>query len=143
MPHTLTIQISPAPEDIQAIEQGLLNYNRQFVEVEGYQRLAIILRDENNTLVGGLLGDVYWNWLHISVLWLDASVRRQGYGSQMLKMAEEEAVRLGCHSINLDTMSFQALAFYQKHGYTLFGELEDHPVGHTRYYLKKKLEESK
>lgn len=143
MPHTLTLQISPAPEDIQAIEQGLLNYNRQFVEVEGYQRLAIILRDENQTLVGGLLGDVYWNWLHISVLWLDESVRRQGYGSQMLKMAEEEAVRLGCHSINLDTMSFQALAFYQKHGYTLFGELEDHPVGHTRYYLKKKVEESK
>lgn len=143
MPHNLTLQISPAPEDIQAIEQGLLNYNRQFVEVEGYQRLAIILRDENQTLVGGLLGDVYWNWLHISVLWLDESVRRQGYGSQMLKMAEEEAVRLGCHSINLDTMSFQALAFYQKHGYTLFGELEDHPVGHTRHYLKKKLEESK
>lgn len=139
MNHTLHVKLSPTSDEVQAIEQGLLDYNRQFVAVDGYQRLAIILRDENQALVGGLLGDVYWNWLHISVLWLDESVRKQGYGSQMLKMAEKEAARLGCHSINLDTMSFQALAFYQKHGYTIFGVLEDHPIGHTRYFLKKKL----
>ena len=139
MNHSIQVKVSPTSDEVQAIEQGLLNYNRQFVEVEGYQLLAIILRDENQTLVGGLLGDVYWNWVHISTLWLDESVRRHGYGSQMLKMAEEEAVRLGCHGSHLTTMSFQALAFYEKYGYTLFGVLEDHPVGHTRYFLKKKL----
>ncbi|GAB4577911.1 MAG: GNAT family N-acetyltransferase [Anaerolineales bacterium] len=139
MTPTIQVTLSPTADDIRLIEQGLLNYNRQFVEVDGYQRLAVILRDEHQTLVGGLLGDVYWNWLHISVLWLDESVRRQGYGSQMLKLAEEEAGRQGCHSVNLDTMSFQALEFYQRHGYTIFGVLEDHPIGHTRYFLKKKL----
>jgi GNAT superfamily N-acetyltransferase len=139
MNHTLSLETPPHPEDARLIEQGLLNYNRQFVEVDGYQRLAIILRDENQTLFGGLLGDLYWNWLHISILWLDESVRGQGYGSQMLKLAEEEAARRGCHGVNLDTMSFQALAFYERYGYTIFGVLEDHPIGHTRYFLKKKL----
>jgi len=57
-------------------------------------------------------------------------------------MAEEEARRRGCHSVHLDTLSFQALPFYQKHGYAVFGALENHPVGHTRYFLKKKLDQS-
>lgn len=32
----------------------------------------------------------------------------------------------------------QAKDFYMKHGYELFGTLEDCPEGHCRYYLKKK-----
>jgi hypothetical protein len=43
--------------------------------------------------------------------------------------------------VHLDTMSFQALPFYQKQGYTVFGILEDLPEGHRRYYLRKDLEE--
>ena len=30
-------------------------------------------------------------------------------------------------------------AFYLKHGYEIFGILEDCPKGHKRYYLKKSL----
>ena len=33
---------------------------------------------------------------------------------------------------------FQALSFYQKLGYQIFGQLEDYPVGHTRYFLQKR-----
>jgi len=32
------------------------------------------------------------------------------------------------------------LPFYDKYGYVVYGELEDMPIGHTRYSLKKKLE---
>jgi hypothetical protein len=37
-------------------------------------------------------------------------------------------------------MSFQALPFYQKLGYEKWGELNDFPIGHTRHFLKKRLE---
>ena len=30
---------------------------------------------------------------------------------------------------------------YQKYGYELYGQLDDFPPGHTRYYLKKRLRE--
>ena len=33
----------------------------------------------------------------------------------------------------------QSLPFYLKHGYALWGQLDDFPVGHTRYFLKKAL----
>ena len=33
--------------------------------------------------------------------------------------------------------SFQALPFYQKYGYQVWGQLDDFPPGHTHYYLRK------
>ena len=39
----------------------------------------------------------------------------------------------------LKTFDFQAKEFYLKHGYEVFGVLEDCPADHQRYYLKKKI----
>jgi hypothetical protein len=34
---------------------------------------------------------------------------------------------------------YQALDFYRKYGYTIFGQLDGLPPGHARYYLRKTL----
>jgi len=39
----------------------------------------------------------------------------------------------------VDTLSFQALAFYQKQGYIVFGTLDQYPGEHKQYFLKKQL----
>ena len=36
--------------------------------------------------------------------------------------------------------SFQALGFYQKRGYTVAGQLDGYPPGHTKYFLRKELD---
>jgi ribosomal protein S18 acetylase RimI-like enzyme len=72
-------------------------------------------------------------------LWVSEEVRGQGYGQALLEAAEEAARKRGCKNVNLDTMSFQAPAFYQKLGYRIFGQLDDFPTGYTRYYLTKQL----
>ncbi len=56
----------------------------------------------------------------------------------MLRAAEQEAVKRSCLHAHLDTFDFQALPFYQKQGYEIFGQLEDYPVGHKRYFLQKR-----
>jgi len=46
----------------------------------------------------------------------------------------------GAYTITLtDSQDFQALPFYQKHGYTVFGVLENMPIGYTRYSMQKEL----
>jgi GNAT superfamily N-acetyltransferase len=62
-----------------------------------------------------------------------------GLGSRLMADAEQEALRRGCDSAHLMTGSFNALPFYQKRGYTIFGELSDMPPGHTQYFMCKKL----
>jgi ribosomal protein S18 acetylase RimI-like enzyme len=114
-------------------------YNRAQVGPENYRPLRIFLRDAQNRVVGGLLGSIYWGWCSIDYLWVSEEYRGQGYGQTLLERAEEEARKHGCKNVNLDTMSFQAPDFYQKFGYRIFGQLDDFPAGHTRYYLTKQL----
>ncbi|MDP3936617.1 MAG: hypothetical protein Q8R92_00595 [Deltaproteobacteria bacterium] len=44
-----------------------------------------------------------------------------------------------CAHAHLDTFSYQARPFYERHGYTLFATLDDYPPGHKRYFLRKAL----
>ena len=45
----------------------------------------------------------------------------------------------GCRYAHLDTFSYQARPFYDRLGYRLFGELENYPPGHSRFFLRKQL----
>ncbi len=128
---------TPIKEDVQQIHDGLEQYNRQHTAPSTLQPLVIYLRDDDGTIKGGLTGGTFWHWCHVDILWLDESIRQHGYGSTLLQMVEEEAVRRGCVGIFLDTMSFQAPDFYIKHGYSEWGRLDDFPPGHQRIFFKK------
>ena len=78
--------------------------------------------------------------MHIDIFWVDEKYRKQGLGSKLLEAAESEAKKRGCHSVHVDTMSWQAPEFYKKHGYKIIGELNDIPVGNKKYHLIKNLE---
>jgi GNAT superfamily N-acetyltransferase len=141
MPSDLCISVTAqaSKEDFQTIWDGLDAYNQQFAPPNGQEPLHVFLRRADQTLAGGLLGGTYWGWLYVEILWLAADVHRMGYGSQLLAAAEQEALRRGCRHAHLDTFTFQAVGFYEKHGYRVFGALEDLPPGFTRYYLRKDL----
>ena len=101
--------------------------------------VVIALRDNSGHLVGGLLGSTAWDWLLIDLLWLDDACRGQGLGAGLLAQAEYQARDLGCTHARAETFDFQALPFYQQHGYEVYAQLEDFPKGHTEYQLRKKL----
>jgi GNAT superfamily N-acetyltransferase len=136
---TIILEDAPAPGDIHFIQDRLRDYNLLHAEADNHQPFAIFLRAADNSLMGDLLGGTYWGWLHVDVLWIHETLRRQGYGHALLAAAEEEARRRGCRYAHLDTMSFQALGFYEQQGYQVFGKLDDLPAGHYRYFLKKAL----
>jgi GNAT superfamily N-acetyltransferase len=100
------------------------------------------VRDADGKILGGLLGETYWGWLHVNILWLGDTLRHQGYGTRLIQMAEQEALKRGCENAFLDTMDFQALDFYLKLGYSVWSQQDDIPKGHRRYFLKKSLKPS-
>ena len=56
-----------------------------------------------------------------------------------VKEAEAEAIKYGCSSSTVNTMDFQAEGFYLKHGYERICEFQNYILGHTRFFLRKKL----
>jgi GNAT superfamily N-acetyltransferase len=118
---------------------GLHNYNVRLAGDPQSQQLCFILRTSNQVIVGGLIGKTYWNWFYIDLLFVQEELRGCGYGHRLLEMAENEARQRGAKNVYLDTFSFQAPDFYRQHGYQVFGELNDFPPGHHRYFLTKQL----
>ena len=86
-----------------------------------------------------MLGEVYFDWLYVDLLWVKDELRKKGYGQRLMDLLEDEARKLGAKNAYLDTFSFQAPDFYKKQGYQVFGELQDFPPGHQRYFLTKQL----
>lgn len=136
--YQIAIDINPSEEDIDAIVSHLIHYNELQAERERWQRLAIVVRDDEGAIVGGLNGFTRWDWLFISHLWVDAPLRGRGYGRALVETAEQEALKRGCLHAHADTFDFQARGFYEKMGYTIFGVLEDFPKGHTRYFMHRR-----
>jgi GNAT superfamily N-acetyltransferase len=136
---SIMLETNPIQTDMDAISLGLEEYNRQFAEDDDHGALVVVVRDEEKVVVGGLLADTFWRWVHINTLWVRGDLRKMGFGSQLLSAAEQEAVRRGCLHAQLETHQFQALGFYQKHGYTIFAELDHFPPGFKKYFLKKDL----
>jgi GNAT superfamily N-acetyltransferase len=121
------------------IGQGINAFNKQQAGDNKFQRLCFALYAPDNVIVGGVIGEVYWEWFHLDLLWVKEELRGRGYGHRLLAHAEDEARDRGAKNVYLDTFSFQALDFYIQHGYQVFGELHNFPPGHQRYFLTKLL----
>ena len=121
------------------IGQGLSKYNIEQAGDNEFQRLCFVLQTPEKEIAGGVLGEVYWGWLYVDLLWVEEKLRGRGYGHRLLTHAEDEARKRGAKNVYMDTFSFQVPDFYKQHGYQVFGELQDFPPGHQRYFMKKEL----
>jgi ribosomal protein S18 acetylase RimI-like enzyme len=130
---------NPDEAMVAPVGKGIRRYNVQQAGDNNYQRLCFFLLGPDNRVTGGLVGAMYWNWFYLHLLWVDETLRRQGYGRRLVRQAEEEARNRGAEYVYLDTFSFQAPGFYEKLGYQVFGELPDFPPGQRRYFYFKAL----
>lgn len=99
--------------------------------------LNLILKDETGSMIGGLAGSSYWEWLEIENFFIPEALRGQGIGTELLQTAEKIAVKRGCKRCLLTTFEFQARTFYERHGFYVTGKLEDYPPGSTYYWMRK------
>ena len=130
-------------DDAKYIIDRLVEYNLSqvpAVQEELFDSLDRKITDDNGKIIAGCIAKMYcWNVAYVDTLWVDEAYRGKGLGSKLLDDAEADAKAKGCYLIHLDTFDFQSKEFYVKRGYEVFGQLEDCPKGHCRYYLKKRL----
>ncbi len=129
----------PDGEAVERVKTGVDFHNFAATGVSAYYPTNFFLRSARGETMGGLLGMIWGGWLHISYLWVDEAVRGKGHATQMMDAAEAYARERHCHSVALDTHSFQARPFYEKRGYEVFGTLDGYPGEHKKFFLRKKL----
>lgn len=130
-------------EEMGTVGKGLFEYNISQIpstQEPPFMPIKRVIKDSNGNVLAGINSELYiWKCLSIDWLWVKEEFRKTGYGSILLNEVEKIAKEKGCYLIHLDTYDFQAKDFYLKHGYEIFGVLEDCPLGHKRYYMKKSI----
>jgi GNAT superfamily N-acetyltransferase len=128
------------PAEMNQVINALAAYNASKADGDMPVYLFITVRDDDEAIAGGLVAASYLGWLQVLAVWIADELRGQGYGTKLMQAAEDEAVSRGCPRIFLETLSFQALPFYEKRGYVIHSTLKDFPPGGARYALTKSLQ---
>jgi GNAT superfamily N-acetyltransferase len=125
----------------ETVARGINQHNVAMTGCSDYYPVGLFIKGTAGQIVGGLLGDIWGGWLHVGSLWVEKSLRQQGYGKELMTRAERYALGKSCTDAFLRTGSFEARPLYEKLGYHVYGELKDHPIKpHSRYFMTKHLE---
>ena len=97
---------------------------------------------ENDVIIGVGMGESKYDWLILQYLWVEEKYRKNKVGTNLLKRIEALVSERKLAGIHLDTFEFQAKEFYEKNGFSVFGEINNHPIGYKRYFMKKEFKNS-
>src|SRR5215469_1765326 len=135
----LILTDKPSDAAQAVIDDGLARYNEEQAGYRDWCDLAVLVTDPDDEVRGGLLGRTSLGLYFVDLFYLPPEMRRSGIGSRVFAMAEEEAVRRGCMSGVLFTISFQAPGFYSRHGWREVARIPCLPAGTSRVVMSKNL----
>jgi GNAT superfamily N-acetyltransferase len=130
--------IKSTPEESDLIDDWLYEWNREVLDSKEKSdtKLNYVVKHDNQ-VIAGINAFFYWNMLFIDSLFVVKEYRGNKIGSELIDLVEAKAKELGAKLAHLDTFDWQGKDFYLKHGYKVFGVLDDCPKWHKRYYLSK------
>ncbi len=124
----------------QRLSDELDAYNIPAANAGEQREFTVKLEDDRGDLLAGLSG---WTWgtsAGIAMVWVRQDERRSGHGASLLRAAESIARERGCQRVNVSSFTFQAPAFYARHGCVEVGRTEALPVaGHADVHFVKRL----
>jgi GNAT superfamily N-acetyltransferase len=129
---------APTQTDIDAVDDGLHRYNLERGPMHAAGPLYAFARDAGG-VHGGAIGRYLGRYAELQQFWVDEALRGQGIGSRLLAVFEEAARARGADTMILDTFTFQAPAFYARHGYAPILELPGFPQGNALIKMRKAL----
>ena len=130
---------SPDKSLIDYLDNKIAEFNWQNWEVNERLPLAVQIKNDNGDVIAGAAGRTFGDWLLINTLWVSDNLRGQQVGSRILNEIESAAKERGCVKCLLDTLDFQAMPFYEKHGYQVQWVQEGYPKTGCKYFMLKVL----
>ncbi|GAB2739446.1 hypothetical protein GCM10027072_38470 [Streptomyces bullii] len=119
------------------LDDELTAFNAEATGAGEPEPLTVRATDDAGDLVGGLTAWVWGGQCCVDMLWVREDQRHAGWGSRLMRAAEEESARRGCTSMTVSSYTFQAPDFYRKLGFREVGRVEGVPGGHADVSLHK------
>ncbi len=137
----MNIEILDKPEQelIDYLDNKISEFNWAHWEVSERTPLAVQIKNDQGVVIAGAAGRSFGNWLLLDTLWVSDELRGQNIGSKILKEIEAAGKKRGCIKCLLDTLNFQAMPFYEKHGYTTIWVQQNYPKTGCKYFMEKVL----
>ncbi|QCB48323.1 GNAT family N-acetyltransferase [Hydrogenophaga sp. PAMC20947] len=130
---------NPAQELIDYLSKKIYDINWANWEVSERIPLAIQIKNNSGEVIAGAAARSFGDWLLLDTLWVSEELRGQDIGSNILAKIEEAGKSRGCIKCFLETLSFQAMPFYEKHGYKVQWVQEGYPKTSCQYFMVKQL----
>jgi GNAT superfamily N-acetyltransferase len=138
MSATTLTPVDPTPDEVQYLEDRIYEFNSSATGIADGELLAFFVR-QRDRIVAGICGNTWGGTCEVRQFWVEESRRHCGLGTKLFQAAEREAQRRGCTQIVLTTFSFQAPAFYERHGFEVVATIDDHPRGYRNLLMRKRL----
>src|ERR1700732_3662128 len=93
--YKIVVDYDPTQADNQIVSDGLFaSYENIVGERDKY--FSIFLKNDLENIFGGIQAAFDTQSIYIEMLWVEETLRKQGYGKKLLEAAEREAIKKGC-----------------------------------------------
>lgn len=137
----IEVVTNPGADDMAKVDDGMREFERSnqpdLPNGSGEIPLGAFARAADNSIVGGIKARIFRSGLEVGTLWVAEEQRGQGAGTKLLAGIEEFARSHGAVVAYVSTI--EARDFFERNGYSVYGELADRPVGPSLFHLKKSL----
>lgn len=138
---TFDITLQPLSQELkEKIYQG---FSRHAIEMTGHDEkfdpIAFIANNKDGVFAGAVVVEMFWGALHIKYVYVEEKYRGRGIATKLMENALNYGRKNQCPFAFVETMSFQALGFYQQIGFELEFTRSGYKCDTSFHYLRKNL----
>lgn len=133
----LEVLQNPGKELVDFLDRKIVEFNWKNWEIKERIPLAVQMKSDDGRVLAGAAGRSFGYWFLLDSLWVSDELRGKRIGSELLSKIEHAATERGCTRCFLETLNFQAMPFYEKHGYQTQWVQRDYPYTGCQYFMVK------
>lgn len=138
--HAYKLEVTNEKQEVYSkiIDEQVKDYNKRLNIDEEKVEIEYVAFD-GQKLVGGVHGYILYDYLYVSILWVDEAYRGNDIATKLMDYIEDEAKEEGYKHSYLGTCTFQAKGFYEKRGYNVKMIISNCPKGYDDHTMVKSL----
>lgn len=123
----------------EKISTGFTEYAFEKTGIDGNNEPICFIAHRKHEFAGAVIVKIFWGQLHIKTLFVKKEFRGLKLGNQLMQKAFAFGKEHKCNFAFVETMSFQALDFYNKLGFEVELTRNGYANDTAYHYLKKNL----